>query len=59
MIVGEDPTHFRILGSNQSGLVNIVRKAKGEVVAVRRPLYLALPAPFQSCLKLGPGSIKA
>lgn len=44
IIVGEDATHFHILGGNQSDQVNIVRKAKAEVVAVRRPPYLSRPA---------------
>lgn len=43
LIVGEDATHFHILGGNQSDQVNIVRKAKAEVVAVRRPRYQAMP----------------
>jgi len=44
LIVGEDATHFHILGGNQADQVSIVRKAKAEVVAVRRPRYLAMPA---------------
>lgn len=44
LIVGEDATHFHILGGNQSDQVNIVRKAKAEVSWVRRPRYRQLPA---------------
>lgn len=44
LIVGEDTTHFHILGGNQSDRVSIVRKAKADVVAVRRPRYRVRPA---------------
>jgi uncharacterized protein (TIGR02594 family) len=44
IIVGEDATHFHILGGNQSDQVNIVRKAKVDAVAVRRPKYQTMPA---------------
>lgn len=44
LIVGEDATHFHILGGNQSDQVSIVRKAKADVVAVRRPRYQVRPA---------------
>lgn len=34
--VGEDDTHYHILGFNQTDSVNIVRKAKSPIVAIRR-----------------------
>jgi uncharacterized protein (TIGR02594 family) len=34
--VGEDETHYHILGGNQSDQVNIVRKAKTPLLAIRR-----------------------
>lgn len=43
MYVGEDETHFHMLGGNQSDSVNIMRKLKTDIYAVRRPAYLNLP----------------
>lgn len=37
--VGEDDTHFHILGGNQSDQVNIARIAKSRMSAIRRPQY--------------------
>ncbi len=34
--VGEDATHYHILGGNQSDQVGIVRKAKSPILAIRR-----------------------
>lgn len=50
LIVGEDRTHFHILGGNQGDQVSIVRKAKADVVAVRRPAYQAQPAGARKVL---------
>lgn len=50
LIVGEDASHFHILGGNQTDQVNIVRKAKSEVVAVRRPRYQVMPAGARKVL---------
>lgn len=36
LYVGEDDTHYHILGGNQSDQVNIVRKAKTPILAIRR-----------------------
>jgi uncharacterized protein (TIGR02594 family) len=36
LYVGEDKTHYHILGGNQSNSVNIVRKAKDPILAIRR-----------------------
>jgi uncharacterized protein (TIGR02594 family) len=42
--VGEDKTHYHILGGNQSDTVNIVRKAKTPILAIRRaPWKIAQP----------------
>lgn len=36
MYVGEDATHYHCLGGNQSDTVNIVRKPKTPILAIRR-----------------------
>jgi uncharacterized protein (TIGR02594 family) len=42
--VGEDDTHYHILGGNQSDQVSIVRKAKKPIIAIRRaPWRVAQP----------------
>lgn len=42
--VGEDDTHYHILGGNQSDQVNIVRKAKSPLLGARRaPWKIAQP----------------
>ncbi len=44
LYVGEDETHYHILGGNQSDTVNIVRKAKTPILAIRRaPWKIAQP----------------
>lgn len=43
LYVGEDATHFHMLGGNQEDAFNIRRKAKSEVYAVRRPAYINRP----------------
>jgi uncharacterized protein (TIGR02594 family) len=45
LYVGEDETHYHILGGNQSDTVNIVRKAKTELLGIRRAKWkIAQPA---------------
>lgn len=45
LYVGEDDTHYHILGGNQSDTVNIVRKAKSPILAVRSAKWkIAQPA---------------
>lgn len=45
LYVGEDATHYHILGGNQSDQVSIVRKAKSPILAIRRaPWRIAQPA---------------
>lgn len=41
--VGEDATHFHVLGGNQSDMVNIMRLEKTRCVAVRRSVYTKQP----------------
>jgi uncharacterized protein (TIGR02594 family) len=43
LYVGEDDTHFHILGGNQSDKVSIVRRAKAELYRARRPAYTRQP----------------
>ncbi len=44
MYVGEDATHFHMLGANQDDAFNIRRKAKAQCVGVIRPEYQNRPA---------------
>lgn len=44
LCVGEDNDCYHCLGGNQSDMVNIVRKPKNRVYAIRRPLYINQPA---------------
>lgn len=48
LYVGEDATAFHILGGNQRDQVSIVRKARSECIAARRPLYSVQPANVRS-----------
>lgn len=41
--IGEDATHFHVLGGNQGNRVSIVRIAKDRCIAVRRHVYKAAP----------------
>lgn len=43
LYVGEDEGCYHCLGGNQSDMVNIVRKAKDRLYAVRRPVYIHQP----------------
>lgn len=56
LIVGEDATHFHILGGNQTDQVSIVRKAKADVVAVRRPRYQVQPAGARKVMLTAAGA---
>lgn len=58
LIVGEDATHFHILGGNQGDQVSIVRKPKAEVIAVRRPRYQVRP-PGARKVMVAPGGVAA
>lgn len=57
IIVGEDATHFHILGGNQSDQVNIVRKAKADVIAVRRPPYRVQPPGARKVMVAASGAL--
>jgi uncharacterized protein (TIGR02594 family) len=59
IIVGEDATHYHILGGNQSDQVNIVRKAKADVIYVRRPPYINRPAGARKVLVNASGAAAA
>jgi len=43
MYIGESPTHFIVMGGNQSNMYSITRIAKERLFAVRRPKYNAMP----------------
>jgi uncharacterized protein (TIGR02594 family) len=43
LYVGEDESHYHILGGNQSDMVNIARLAKNRIFAMRRPAYVNKP----------------
>lgn len=38
--VGEDATHYHVLGGNQGDRVSIIRIAKARLIAARRPIWL-------------------
>jgi uncharacterized protein (TIGR02594 family) len=42
--VGEDATHYHVLGGNQGNRVSIVRIEKSRLIAARRPPYAVVPA---------------
>lgn len=44
LYVGEDATHFHVLGGNQSDQVNIMKLAKTRLTHVRRSIYTVQPA---------------
>ena len=43
LYVGEDATHYHVLGFNQSDSVNVTRIAKSRCTAARRPAYVNTP----------------
>lgn len=47
LYVGEDDSCYHCAGGNQSDAVNIVRKAKDRLYAVRRPAYKVTPSNVQ------------
>lgn len=57
MYVGEDSTHWHILGGNQSDKVSIVRRAKVPTYAVRRaPWRIGQPANVRKVLLTSTGT---
>jgi uncharacterized protein (TIGR02594 family) len=55
--VGEDAECYHCLGGNQSDMVNIVRKPKTRVYAIRRPVYVNQPVNVRKVLLSDSGSI--
>jgi len=61
LYVGEDSTHYHILGGNQSDSVCIVMKAKGDLIAARNFYEVAKPAncvPVHLSVNGGVASVK-
>lgn len=56
MYVGEDATHFHILGANQDDAFNIRRKAKAQCVGAIRPAYINRPANVRK-VRLAPTGV--
>lgn len=46
--VGEDATHYHVLGGNQGNQVSITRIAKTRLKAIRRPIYQNQPASVRA-----------
>jgi uncharacterized protein (TIGR02594 family) len=60
LYVGEDSTHYHILGGNQSDKVSIVRKAKTPILAIRRaPWKVAQPPNIRSVILNASGTPSA
>lgn len=57
LYVGEDDTCYHCLGGNQADTVNIVRKAKNRVYAIRRPAYINQPANVRKVILSDKGDI--
>lgn len=55
LYVGEDATHFHVLGGNQGDAVSIVRIAKSRCIAVRRLYSIAAPANVRPVKMVGGG----
>lgn len=56
--VGEDATHFHIIGCNQDDAVSIKRRAKAQLIAVRRcPWRTAQPANVRKIQLAAVGSV--
>jgi len=57
LYVGEDATHYHVLGGNQSDAVTITRIAKTRCVAARRPLYKNKPASAAPVVVASSGAV--
>lgn len=56
--VGEDNTTYHILGGNQSNMVNITRRKKNTLLAVRRPRWrVSQPVEVQQIFRAATGAI--
>lgn len=58
LIVGEDETHFHVLGGNQNDTICIVRISKEIKYWCRRPAYINKPKEVQK-YRLSPGGLPA
>ena len=57
LYVGEDRTHYHILGGNQDDMVNIVRKAKTPILAIRQaPWRIAQPPNVRKVMLTSTGT---
>lgn len=57
LYIGEDDECYHVGGGNQSDQVNIVRKPKSRIYAIRRPLYNVQPANVRKILLSSEGEI--
>ena len=55
--IGEDKTHYHVLGGNQSDKVCITRIAKSRCIAVRRPPYKVAPTSAKPFILAAKGSV--
>lgn len=55
--VGEDSTHYHVLGGNQSDCYSIARLPKSMLYAVRRPVYSKQPASVRPYKLAGTGTV--
>jgi uncharacterized protein (TIGR02594 family) len=57
LYIGEDDECYHVGGGNQRDMVNIVRKAKDRVYAIRRPLYINQPTNVRKIILSAEGDI--
>lgn len=57
LYIGEDDTCYHVGGGNQCDEVNIVRKEKDRIYAIRRPLYKVQPSNVRKILLSPEGGI--
>jgi uncharacterized protein (TIGR02594 family) len=55
--VGEDLTHYHVLGGNQGNGVSILRMAKSRLISVQRPPYMNQPANVRVIRMAGVGVV--
>lgn len=55
--VGEDTTHYHILGGNQSNRVSIIRKPKTPILAIRRSKWRVRQPDDVKVVKVSPSGI--
>lgn len=59
LYVGEDATHFHIIGGNQDNLVSIKRRKKSQLIAVRRCPWRTAQPPNVRKILLNPNASPA